>query len=311
MEKISVIIPVKNEAKKIGQCLAAVFSQSTMPCEVIVVDGHSTDETVSIAQKYPVKIFYEEYHTRAGANQVGLEHAQGDFIAFTDADCIPKNDWLEHLIIELREGIVGVGGGIINLGNGFWEKSVNLAFGTFLGSANSVQGRFFKEKRFVNSISGCNSIYRKKDLLFVKGFDVTLGTAEDTDLNKKLLPMGKLLYTPSAIIFHNHHRGVKDFSKRMYQYGIGRAQSRLWDIQIIPPVFLIILFVSLIITPLIFLAFMIFYSALLFLTGLYFSVKEKDVRYVFSIPVIFLLEHSSFTLGFWRGLFKIKKNSSG
>jgi glycosyltransferase involved in cell wall biosynthesis len=305
MEKISVIIPVKNESKKIEQCLEAVFSQSYSPCEVIVVDGHSTDETVSIAQKYPVKIFYEEYRTRAGANQVGLEHAQGDFIAFTDADCIPKKDWLENLIIELREGIVGVGGGIINLGDGFWEKSVNLAFGTFLGSANSVQGRFFKEKRFVNSISGCNSIYRKKDLLFVKGFDVRLGTAEDTELNKKLLPLGKLLYTPNAIIYHNHHRGVKDFSKRMYQYGIGRAQSRLWDIQVIPPVFLIILFVSLLITPLIFLAFMLFYGALLFLAGLYFSVKEKDVRYVLSVPVILILEHSSFTLGFWRGLLKI------
>jgi glycosyltransferase involved in cell wall biosynthesis len=309
MEKISVIIPVKNEAKKIGQCLEAVFSQSYSPFEVIVVDGHSTDETVNIAQKYPVKIFYEEYRTRAGANQIGLEHAQGDFIAFTDADCIPKNDWLENLIIELHEGIVGVGGGIINLGNGFWEKSVNLAFGTFLGSANSVQGRFFKEKRYVNSISGCNSIYRRKDLLFVKGFDVTLGTAEDTDLNKKLLPLGKLLYTPAAIIFHNHHRGVKDFSKRMYQYGIGRAQSRLWDIQIIPPVFFIILLVSLVITPLIFFSFIILYGAMLFLTGLYFSLKEKDARYVVSIPVILFLEHCSFTFGFWRGLFKIKKNA--
>jgi len=305
MEKISVIIPVKDEAEKIGQCLEAVFSQSYMPCEVIVVDGHSTDDTVRIAQKYPVKIFYEDYHTRAGANQVGLEHAEGDFIAFTDADCIPKKDWLEHLIIELSEGIVGVGGGIINCGNGFWVKSVNLAFGTFLGSANSVQGRFFKDKRFVKSISGCNSMYRKKDLLFVKGFNVTLKTAEDTELNKKLLSMGTLLYTPSAIIFHNHHRGVKDFSKRMYQYGDGRAQSRIWDIQIIPPVFFIILLASLVITPLIFFSCIILYGALVFLTGLYFSVKEKDVRYVFSIPIIFLLEHSSFTLGFWKGMVKI------
>jgi glycosyltransferase involved in cell wall biosynthesis len=305
MEKISVIIPVKNESEKIGRCLEAVFSQSIMPCEVIVVDGHSTDETVSIAQKFPVKIFYEEYHTRAGANQVGLEHAKGELIAFTDADCIPKEDWLEQLTIELREGIVGVGGGIINLGNGFWERSVNLAFGTFLGSANSVQGRYFKEKRFVNSISGCNSMYRKKDLLSVKGFDVTLGTAEDTELNKKLLPLGQLLYTPSAIIYHNHHRGVKDFTKRMYQYGYGRAQSRLWDIQVIPPVFFVILLASLLITPLIFFAFIVFYGILILLAGLYFSIRERDVRYIISIPVILILEHSSFTLGFWRGLLKI------
>ena len=45
MDKISVVIPVKNEEKKIEQCLEAVFSQSLKPHELIVVDGHSTDGT--------------------------------------------------------------------------------------------------------------------------------------------------------------------------------------------------------------------------------------------------------------------------
>ena len=44
-DKISVVIPVKNEEAKIMQCLEAVFSQSLKPHEVIVVDGHSTDGT--------------------------------------------------------------------------------------------------------------------------------------------------------------------------------------------------------------------------------------------------------------------------
>jgi cellulose synthase/poly-beta-1,6-N-acetylglucosamine synthase-like glycosyltransferase len=303
MEKISVIIPVKNEAKKIETCIEAVLAQSYPAFEVIVVDGHSTDETVCVAQKFPVKILYENYRTRAGANQVGIENSNGNYIAFTDADCIPKKDWLENLIKEFKDGIVGVGGGIINLGDGIWARSINLAVGTFLGSANSVQGRFFKEKRFVNSISGCNSMYRKRDLVDIKGFDVTLGTAEDTELNSKLLKMGKLLYTPDAIICHNHNRGVKDFAKRMFQYGYGRAQSRLWDIQIIPPVFLIILLASVVITPLVLIGFAMLYFILLFFTGFYFSWKEKDPRFIFSIPIILFLEHSSYTLGFWRGIF--------
>jgi glycosyltransferase involved in cell wall biosynthesis len=45
MDKISVIIPVKNEADKIARCLEGVFSQFLKPYEVIVVDGHSTDGT--------------------------------------------------------------------------------------------------------------------------------------------------------------------------------------------------------------------------------------------------------------------------
>ena len=304
MEKISVIIPVKNEGKKIEQCLAAVFAQSFVPDEVIIVDGHSTDETVKKAQKYPVLIFYENYHTRAGANQIGIENANGDFIAFTDADCIPENDWLENLMKEFREGIVGVGGGIINLGDGLWEKSINLAVGTFLGSANSVQGRFFKEKRYVRSISGCNSMYRKLDLLRVGGFDVTLGTAEDTELNSKLLKIGKLLYTPASIIHHNHNRGLKDFAKRMHQYGYGRAKSKLFDIQIIPPIFIVILLASIVITPLVFIAFFVLYLVILLISGLYFFIRQKDPRYFLTVPLVLLIEHSSFTAGFWRGILK-------
>ncbi|RLI02227.1 hypothetical protein DRO38_04185 [Candidatus Bathyarchaeota archaeon] len=85
--KISVIIPVRNEEEKIEQCLEAVFSQTLKPYEVIVVDGHSSDRTVERAKNFPVKVVYEDYHTRAGACQIGVENAEGEFVAFTDADC--------------------------------------------------------------------------------------------------------------------------------------------------------------------------------------------------------------------------------
>ena len=86
MDKISVIIPVRNEEEKIRRCLQAVFNQTLKPFEVIVVDGHSTDKTVENARKFPVKVFYEDYHTRAGACQIGVKNARGDYISFTDAD---------------------------------------------------------------------------------------------------------------------------------------------------------------------------------------------------------------------------------
>ena len=151
------------------------------------------EKTVENARKFPVRILYEDYHTRAGACQIGVENAKGDYVAFTDADCIPERNWLENLVKEFDDGIVGVGGGIKNIGEGLWEKSINLISGTFLGSANSVQGRFFKDKRYVKSISGCNSMYHRNDIIKVGGFDVRLSTAEDTELNRKLLKTGKLL----------------------------------------------------------------------------------------------------------------------
>lgn len=304
IRKISVIVPVINEEKKIGQCLDAIFSQTQKPFEVIVVDGHSKDDTVKCANKYPVKILYEDYHTRAGACQVGINNANGDLIAFTDADCIPRENWLEKLVEELKEDIVGVGGGIVNTGKGLWEISINLAMDSFLGSANSVQGRLFKNKRYVNSISGCNCIYRKIDLIKVGGFDVSLTTAEDTDVNNKLLAIGKLIYTPDAIILHNHSRGLRAFAKRMYQYGYGRAMSRLWDLQVIPSIVILLLLLTLILTNRIFIFSIITYFVLIVLTSLIISIKAKNFKYFFPVSLVFIIEHIMYTIGFWKGFVK-------
>jgi len=299
---ISVIIPVKNEEKKIEKCLSAVFSQTLQPLEVIVVDGCSKDRTVENAGKFPVKILYENYHTRAGACRIGVENAKGILVAFTDADCIPQEDWLEKLIKEMNTDIMGVGGGIKNLGENIWEKSINYAMDTFLGSANSVQGRFFKNKRYVNSISGCNSLYRREDILKVGGFDVHLSTAEDTELNKKLLKFGKLLYTPDAIILHNHTRGLKEFGKRMFQYGYGRAKGRLWDVQAIPPILVLILLISMIFTRSLFLSMVGIYAAILMITGAMIANEKKNIKYFISLPIIYIVEHALYSVGFWKGL---------
>ena len=309
-DKISVIIPVKNEEEKIERCLEAVFNQTLKPYEVIVVDGHSTDKTVENARKFPVEILYEDYGTRAGACRVGVESAEGDFIAFTDADCIPEKGWLENLIKEFDEGIVGVGGGIKNIGEGLWEKSINLVVGTFLGSANSVQGRFFKDTRYVNSISGCNSMYRRDDILKVGGFDVRLSTVEDTELSRKFLRIGKLLYTPNAVILHNHQRGLKEFGKRVYQYGYGRGKSRLWDLQIIPPILVLLLIASLIFTPWIFSGMVGIYVAMLMMMGVKFMVYEKNIKYLVSVPIVYVIEHLSFTMGFWMGLLGYRRGGA-
>ena len=95
--KISVVVPVRNGASQIARCLQALFEQTLQPYEVIVVDGHSTDSTVEVAGTFPVTVVYEDHRTVGGARQVGVEHARGDYVAFTDADCIPGKTGLKTL----------------------------------------------------------------------------------------------------------------------------------------------------------------------------------------------------------------------
>jgi len=300
--KISVIIPVRNEAGKIERCLEGVFSQSCKPYEVIVVDGHSNDGTVERARRFPIRILYEDYGTRGGACQVGIEHAESEYVAFTDADCIPDRDWLANLVRGFDSSIVGVGGAIKNIGEGFWIRSINLAYGTFFGSANSVQGRFFENKRFVNSVSGCNSMYRRKDILKVGGFRPSLPGAEDAELNGRLLTEGKLLYIPTAVILHDHGRGMKEFAKQMLRYGRDRGVARRLDLQVAPALVIPLVLLSLIFTRWILLYLLVIYLAILAATALKFAVQEKDVKYAISVPSVYVVEHSLYTLGFWKGL---------
>lgn len=300
-EKISVIIPVKNDENKIGKCLEAVLSQTIQPLEVIVVDGHSSDKTVENASKYPVKIIFEDYGTVGGARQGGVEDARGEYVAFTDSDCAPEKKWLESLLKEFQPGIVGVGGGIRNIGKGLWEESIALALDSFLGSANSVQDRVLKKKLFVKSISGCNSMYRRADLLNIGGFNPTYTMNEDTDINMRLSKIGRILYTPEAIVLHNQQRNLTQFCKRMFSFGYGRGFNRLVDLQIVPPISLIFIVLSLFYIPNVFFILIVVYFLIIALFSSHIIYTSKKIQYILTVPSIFPLEHIFYAAGFWCG----------
>ena len=117
---------------------------------------------------------------------------------------------------EFNKDIIGVGGAIINIGDDFWLRSVNLAYGTFLGCGNSVQGKLIRNRRFVSRISGCNSMYHRHGILKAGGFRTSLPGAEDAELNSRLFQRGKLLYLPDTIMQHDHGRGLNGFARQIF-----------------------------------------------------------------------------------------------
>lgn len=304
--RISVIIPVLNGAKKLAQCLEATLSQSYPPEEVIVVDGHSSDDTVKIAKQFPVTVFYEDYHTRAGGCQVGIEHAKGEYVAFTDADCIPHRDWLANLVKEFEEGVIGVGGRVEDVGKGLWIRSINLTLGTLLSGSKS---RWTKRGIIKNlGVGGSNGMCRVADIQRVGGFNTALTGAEDVELGNRLGKLGELLYTPDALVLHDHGRGLKEFAKEAYRYGGWRRESRVRGWQVMPPLMIPLLLLSLIFTIYAFLGALLLYLAAVTIMGIKFAIKEKEPRYLVSIPVVYVIEHFFFIAGFWKETVRPKKS---
>jgi len=296
--RISVIVPVRNEADKIEQCLEAVFAQSLKPCEVIIVDGHSSDETVKRAQKFPVKVLYEDYHNRAGACQIGTENTGSEYIAFTDADCIPDRHWLANLFKEFDDGIVGVGGRYEDIGEGLWTRSINLTFRTLLSGARSR----WAGRRVVKNLSVCgaNGMCRREDILRAGGFKVNLSGAEDLELSSRLARLGALVYAPDALVMHNHDRGLKDFSKQAYRYGGWWRESRLRDWQLVPPLIVPLLLISLAFTPWLCPGALALYMAAIIAMGVRIAIQQANPVYLVSIPIAYIVQHLFYIAGFWK-----------
>lgn len=82
---VSIVIPTKNEAKNLPHVLPRI---PDMHAEVIIVDGHSTDDTVAVAKQLcpDVRIVYQTGRGKGNALRTGFEAARGDIIVMLDAD---------------------------------------------------------------------------------------------------------------------------------------------------------------------------------------------------------------------------------
>ena len=104
---MSVIIPVHNDAQRLGTCLAAL-EQQTYPAhryDIIVVDNGSEDEAALanvIAASSHASTVKEATPGSYAARNRGIALAKGEILAFTDADCIPAADWLEKGVKYLQ-----------------------------------------------------------------------------------------------------------------------------------------------------------------------------------------------------------------
>lgn len=104
-KKASVIIPVYNAEKYIGQTLQSVLNQTYKNLEVIIVDDESPDNSIKVCQQFTdsrITIIHQKNRGLAGARNTGIRHAQSEYIAFIDADDIWLPEKLEKHIIHLE-----------------------------------------------------------------------------------------------------------------------------------------------------------------------------------------------------------------
>lgn len=114
---ISVIVPIYNTEKYLSQCIESVLGQSFADFELLLVNDGSSDGSGAICDAYAekdsrIKVFHKENGGVSSARNLGLDHAQGEWVAFVDSDDLLADNALEILLNEAKDDVDMVYGGI-------------------------------------------------------------------------------------------------------------------------------------------------------------------------------------------------------
>jgi len=111
-KKVSVIVPVYNAEQYVKDTLQSLLAQTHSNLEVIIVDDGSPDQSIEVCRQFTdsrIKIVQQANRGPAGARNTGIRHAQGDYVAFLDADDLWLPEKLEKHVHHLETSpLVGV-----------------------------------------------------------------------------------------------------------------------------------------------------------------------------------------------------------
>lgn len=217
---ISVIVSAFNEEKYLPGCLESLNKQ-TYPKDrfsVTVVDNNSTDKTFAIAKKYAAKILMEKQQGYVFAFKKGLDTAEGDIIAVTDADCKVPKDWLEKIAVTFRNNnVVGLTGlSTLDVKSKTVDSLTKILYHFFL------KGTFSINKP---NMSGSNCAIRKSAYKEMGSINTNFTMSPDVDLGIRLKKHGRVIYLKDLVVATSARRFEKRIFHALLEYGKGYVYS--------------------------------------------------------------------------------------
>lgn len=209
MPSVSIIIRCLNEEKHIGRLLSGIMEQTIKDIEIIVVDSGSTDATLSVASRFPIKIIHirPQDFSFGYALNVGCAAATGDVLLFASAHVYPLyKDWVEQILAPFKNEKTALVYGK-QRGNEVTKYAEHQVFATWFPDSSTSNQRH----PFCNN---ANCAIRR-NLWQEQAFDETLTGLEDLDWAKKIMEKGwQIAYQAEATIVHVHEERWKNIYNR-------------------------------------------------------------------------------------------------
>lgn len=304
---ISIAIPTFNEERYITSCLESIYMQDypKSKLQVIIIDNFSTDNTLTIAKKYPVEILMDKTKDAQYLKMLGFRKSRGDYFIFLDADSrFANKKWLKTMLEPhlTDDALIGSFTDIVPDKNDSIASQYIASFSfytspLFLFFSRRVEETIIGKKgdfyicRYSDSIippTG-SSLYKRKYLLQAKIAEQEKFMELDVLYIMVLSGFQQYAYNPKMGINHSHIDHLSEiFSKRMrninrnYMKDI-KGRYFLWldfsDKKSIVKILIWIVYSYTFILPV--------------LRGLFKTLKNKKLFYLYCEPIVTVLETSA------------------
>lgn len=217
-ETVSFVVPGRNCASTIRQCLSAVVPllEHERLGEIIFVDDGSTDGTGEIVAEFPVRCVPGGGRGPGAARNLGWREARCPVVWFVDSDCVAEPDALELLLVHLADSRVGAVSGSYGIMN---PESLLAC----LIHEEIIQRHLAMPPR-VNFLATFNVIYRRAVLEQLGGFDEQYLKAQDAELSYRAKEAGyELAFERESRVKHYHATRWLRYLRTQRQQGYWRV----------------------------------------------------------------------------------------
>jgi glycosyltransferase involved in cell wall biosynthesis len=324
---VSVIVPCRNEAKYIGHCLDSILAQDyPKDCfEVLVIDGGSQDGTKGIVESFMknnanVRLLANHRKVTPCALNIGIKEARGDIVVRMDAHAAYEDKYISKCVKYLFDWQVeNVGSQMITLpaNDTLIARAIAKSISCRFGVGNSYFRTGVDKPTLVDTVFG--GCYRKDIFERIGLFNERLARGQDMEFNLRLKRAGlKTLLAPDILSYYYSKPDISSFIRHNFINGVWAILPFKYT-NIVPislrslvPLFfvlsLIVFFIAAVLIPVFFILFAFMFLSYL-LTNIFFSARiaylNRDIRYIFLMPLIFICLHFAYGVGSLYGVIKL------
>lgn len=195
---VSVIIPVYNREKYIGEAIESILLQTYQYFELIIVDDASTDKTFEIINQYHdnrIRILKNKLNLGVSASRnLGIDNAGGKYLAFMDSDdiSVPERLYKQVKLFEANRDVIICGSWIQLLNS---QKIIE-----FKSKHSQIITSFL-----ISSPVATPTVMIRRDIMQQERFKENLRFGEDYDLWSRVFWKGEIRNIPEALVIYRTH----------------------------------------------------------------------------------------------------------